>query len=127
MRHRVVLATAGVAFGLATSSIAASPTPGRITSISDYVWACPLLNWGTGDDSGCDPIATGTAVWIHKCGISPQTRHGPFCRIEYEAGGVRKIQHIKDVGTVTPLDEDDPTVWEILARMRNSRAPTEGQ
>jgi hypothetical protein len=95
--------------------------------MSDYVWACPLLNWGNGDDSGCDPIATGTAVWIHKCGISPQTRHGPFCRIEYEVGGVRKIQHIKDVGTVTPLDEDDPTVWEILERMRNSRAPAESQ
>lgn len=118
MRHRLILAILGVALGVATPSVADEPQPGRITAMVGTVSVCPLLSWATGDSSGCEPIATGTAVLIHECGISPETRYGPFCRIEYEVNGVRKIQHIPDVGTVTPLDADDPTFWEILEWMR---------
>lgn len=116
MRHRLILAILSVALGVATPSVADEPQPGRITAIVGTVSACPLLTWATGYDSSCDRITTGTAVLIHECGISPETRYGPFCRIEYEVNGVRKIQHIKDIGTVTPLDEDDPTVWEIFEK-----------
>ena len=118
MRHRLILATLGVALGVATPSAAQEPQPGRITGVAGTVSVCPLLSWATGGDSGCDRISKGTAVLIHECGISPETRYGPFCRIEYEVNGVRKIQLLPDVGTATPLDADDPTFWEILEWMR---------
>jgi hypothetical protein len=93
----------------------AKPKPGRVTAVAPTIWACPLASWQLGDDDGCDPIETGTAIKIHKQGVRPELPHGPFALIEYTHGGVTKIQYVID-STVTPLGEDDPTVEDAVDR-----------
>ena len=88
---------------------------GRVTALAETIWACPLENWRLGQDDGCDPIATGTAIKIHRRGVRPNYPHGPFALIEYTHEGTAKIQYVID-STVTPLGEDDPTIEDLLER-----------
>jgi hypothetical protein len=93
------------------------PKPGRVTAMAAVIWACPLENWRLGQDDGCDPIETGTAIKIHRRGVRPEYPHGPFALIEYTVNEKTKIQYVID-NTVTPIGEDDPTVEDILERER---------
>ena len=96
---------------------AQGPREGRISAMAAVVWACPLENWDLGSDDGCDPIETGTAIKIHRRGVRPKYRHGPFALIEYDHEGTTKTQYVIDMN-VTPLDEDDPTIDDLLRRER---------
>ena len=117
---RIFLSSAAAAavllWGVPSIANADDPQPGRVTAMAAVIWACPLENWRRGDDTGCDPIDTGTAIEIHRRGVRPEYPHGPFALIEYTVGGKTKIQYVID-NTVTPLGEDDPTVEEILERV----------
>lgn len=116
---------AAVMLGLGLLSIASADDAkaGRVTAMAAVIWACPLDNWRLGQDDGCDPIDTGTAIKIHRRGVRPEYPHGPFALIEYTVGEKTKIQYVID-NTVTPLGEDDPTVEEILERAAGGQGET---
>jgi len=97
------------------SPVADTVKAGRVTAMAAVIWACPLENWRLGQDDGCDPLETGTTIKIHRRGVRPEYSHGPFALIEYTIGSTTKIQYVID-NTVTPLDENEPSVEEILQR-----------
>lgn len=94
---------------------AESVKTGRVTAIAAVIWACPLENWRLGQDDGCDAIETGTRIKIHRRSVRPEYPHGPFALIEYNVSARTKIQYVID-STVSPLDEDDPSLEDLLGR-----------
>jgi hypothetical protein len=119
--------SATVLFALAFTPVARADDakPGRVTAIAPVIWACPLESWRLGQDDACDPIETGTVIRIHRRGVRPEYPHGPFALIEYNHAGITKTQYVID-STVTPADQDDPTLETLIERERKRLENSKG-